>query len=106
MQVRSEKHDGASKISARVRLPDGIHQFLLTHFGYGNDLPLVCIMQIRSEKRHGAIKILALGMQVRPPDGLWAIMRGRLRTQENRPKLQSIRALLGKVAPATMAGTR
>ena len=103
MQVRSEKHDGASKISARV---DGIHQFLLTHIGYGNDLPLACIIQIRSEMRHGAIRILALGIQVRRPDGLWAIMRGRLRTQENRPKLQSIRALLGKVAPATMTGIR
>jgi hypothetical protein len=92
MQVRLEKHDGVSKISARVRLSAGIHRFLLTHVGY--------------EKRHEAVKILALVMQVRPPDGLWAIMRGRLRTQENRPKLQSIRALLGNVAPATMAGTR
>lgn len=62
MQVRSEKHDGATKISAQVRLPDGIHRFLLTHIGYGNDLPLVCIRQIRSEKHHGAIEILALGM--------------------------------------------
>lgn len=88
MQVRSEKHGGASKISAQVRLLDGIHQFLLTYIGYGNDLSLVCILQIRPEKRPGAIKILALGMQVRPPDGLWAIIRGRLRIQENRPKLQ------------------
>ena len=81
MQVRSDKHDGASKLSARVRLPDGIHQLFLTHIG------LVCMMQIRSEKRHGAIKILALGMQVRPPDGLWAVMRDRLRTQEKYPSL-------------------
>jgi hypothetical protein len=85
MQVRLEKHDGVSKISARVRLSAGIHQFIITHVGY--------------EKRHEAVKILALGVQVRPPDGLWAIMRGRLRTQ-------GIRALLGNVAPATMAGTR
>lgn len=55
MQVRREKHDGASEVSARVRLPDGIHQFLPTQVGYGNGLPLVCIMQIRSEKRHGGI---------------------------------------------------
>ena len=71
--MRPEKHNGVSKISAQVKLSPGIHQFLLTHVGY--------------EKRHGAIKILALGMQVRPLDGLWAIMRGRLRTQENRPNV-------------------
>lgn len=40
------------------------------HVGYGNGLPLVCIMQTRSEKRHGGIKILALGMQVRQ---LWEV---------------------------------
>ena len=33
-------------------------------------------MQIRSERHNGAIKILALGMQVRLSDSLWAIMRG------------------------------
>ena len=56
-------------------------------------------MQIRPEKHHGAIKSLALGMQGRPPDGLWAIMRGRLDTQENRPNLQGIRASRADSAP-------
>ena len=39
MQVKPEKPDGASEISARDRLPDSIHQFLLTHTGYGDDYP-------------------------------------------------------------------
>lgn len=43
-------------VSARVRLLDGIHQVLLAHVGYGNGLPLVCIMQIDRNK------ILALGI--------------------------------------------